>query len=85
MREQTMTVLPKYRLGSLRALPLSAEHVLLAGDADADPLRVIEYGAAPVYNTTLAELPQKLPARKGWKKSNPLASSRLPSCVRPVH
>ena len=36
--------------------------VLLAGDADADPLRVIEYGAAPVYNTTSAELPQKLPA-----------------------
>jgi len=36
--------------------------VLLAGDADADPLRVIEYGAAPVYDTTLAELPQKLPA-----------------------
>ncbi len=36
--------------------------VLLAGDADADPLRVIEYGAAPVYNTTSADLPQKLPA-----------------------
>lgn len=35
---------------------------LLAGDADADPLRVIEYGAAPVYNTTAAELSHKLPA-----------------------
>ena len=29
--------------------------VLLAGDADADPLRVIEYGAVPVYSTTAPE------------------------------
>ena len=35
---------------------------LLAADADADPLRVVEYGAAPVYSTTGAELSHKLPA-----------------------
>ncbi len=58
--------------------------VLLAADADADPLRVIEYGAAPVFNTTAAELPRKLRAMAGLARRYtgevaPLATATIES------
>ena len=61
---------------------------LLAGDADADPLRVIEYGAAPVYSATATELPRKLPAmaalaRRYANEIAPLASAFIESHETP--
>ena len=44
-------------------LPLALHGtVLLAAEADEDPLRVVEYGAAPVFNTTKDGLLEHLPS-----------------------
>jgi hypothetical protein len=62
-------------------LPLALHGLtLLAADADEDPLRAVEYGAAPVYGLSMAEAAHKLPgiasfARRYAAELAPLADA----------
>jgi hypothetical protein len=71
-------------------LPLALHGViLLAAEADQDPLRVVEYGAVPVYNTSMADFAHVLPslselARRYAAELAPLADEFIVSHRTPA-